>query len=84
MADQLLSIDLGDPQDEDVQAALELAEEIEELASEVPEEGEDFAASVTEKARDIAANIERHNRVTDKQYAALENMLEGLQRWFND
>jgi hypothetical protein len=40
--------------------------------------------SVSEKAADIARNIEAHNRVTDKQLDALENMLAGLQRWFHD
>ena len=68
----------------DVKEALSLAEEIESLASELPEEGEDFGISVIEKAADIARNIEAHGRVTDNQFAALENMLDGLRRWFHD
>lgn len=75
--------DVGDA-DENVKHALALAEEIEELAGEMPEEGEEFAASASEKAADIAANIEAHGRVTDAQFTALENMLDGLKRWFHD
>ena len=61
-----------------------MADEIELLAGDLPEDGEDFGMSVTEKTADIAANIETHNRVTDGQLTALENMLDGLQRWFHD
>lgn len=68
----------------EVKEALSIAEEIESLAADLPEAGADFGISVTEKAADIAANIEKHNRVTDGQLAALENMLDGLQRWFSD
>lgn len=83
------TFDLGDvpnanQQSRDVKEALALAEEIESLAADLPEEGEDFGISVTEKAADIAANIEKHNRVTNGQFSALENMLDGLQRWFHD
>jgi hypothetical protein len=68
----------------DVEDALALAEQIEDLANELPEEGWDFGESVVEKANYIARNIEAHNRVTDKQIGALENMLDGLKRWFHD
>ena len=78
------TFDLNDEPSPDVEEALAIAEEIEALASELPEDGEDFGTSVTEKAADIARNIEAHNRVTDKQLDALENMLAGLQRWFPD
>jgi hypothetical protein len=80
-------IDLGDSSDRqsrDVKEALAMAEEIDSLAADLPEEGEDFGMSVSEKATDIAANVRTHNRVTDNQYTALENMLDGLQRWFHD
>lgn len=76
--------DVGASTDHDVKEALALAEEIESLAGDLPEEGQDFGRSVTEKAADIAANIEAHNRVTDAQFSALQNMLDGLQRWFHD
>jgi hypothetical protein len=68
----------------DVAAAVEMALEIQRLAEDLPDEGEDFGLSVGEKAADIAANIEQHGRVTDGQWAALENMLSGLSRWFHD
>lgn len=78
--------DLPDPKkmQRDVVEALELAESIEELAGQLPEEGEEFGMSVTEKAAEIALNIDAYNRVTDAQLSALENMLDGLQRWFHD
>lgn len=42
------------------------------------------AAVFAECGADIAANIEAHGRVTDSQFSALENMLDGLKRWFHD
>lgn len=78
------SLDGAGELDRSVTEALEIAEEIESLAADLPEEGEEFGQSVSEKAADIAANIEKHNRVTDGQLDALENMLDGLRRWFND
>jgi|SRR5208283_2918990 len=68
----------------DVAEALEMADEIENLASDLPAEGEDFGMSVLEKSGDIARNIAAHNRVTDAQREALSNMLDGLRRWFHD
>lgn len=68
----------------DAAAAVELAIDIQRLAEDLPDEGEDFGLSVAEKAADIAANIEQHERVTDGQWSALENMMAGLQRWFHD
>ena len=70
--------------DASVKEALSIAEEIESMAADLPEEGEDFGESVAEKAADIAANIKSHNRVTDNQLNALENMRDGLSRWFPD
>lgn len=66
----------------DVEEALSIVAEICDLADELPEAGLEFGESVAEKARDIGANIESHNRVTEKQMAALENMKDGLERWF--
>lgn len=70
------------PQPPDVRAALSIADEISDLVDEIPEAGWEFAQSVGERAAAIAENIERHNRVTDAQAAALENMRDGLERWF--
>ena len=68
----------------DVKEALALVEEIESLVEELPDAGEEFGESVLEKASDIAATIEANDRVTDGQMTALENMLDGVQRWFHD
>ena len=65
----------------DWEEALEIVDEIHEVADDVPERGEDFAISVTEKARSIGATIAEREHVTDAQMEALENMLAGLQRW---
>lgn len=67
-----------------VKYAIEVAEEIEDLAANAPDEANDFAISISEKAADIAANIEKHGRATAAQVVALENMLDGIQRWFSD
>lgn len=66
-----------------VERALEIAEEIQDLAEELPERAEEFAASITEQAGEIAADIEEHGRVTERQAGALQNMLDGVQRWFD-
>ena len=68
------TFDIGEDPSKEVQEALSLAEQIDELAGELPEEGEEFGLSVSEKAADIARNTEAHNRVTDKQMDALQNM----------
>lgn len=67
--------------------ALSIAEEIIDLSesADLPDNGMEFAESVAEKARSISENIEENNFVvSDGQYTALENMLDGLQRWFHD
>jgi hypothetical protein len=64
--------------------AMELADEIEELAENICSNGQDFAESVLEKTHEIIASVENGGRATDKQILALENMLEGLQKWFRD
>ena len=68
----------------DEQKAASLIEEIKELAEDIPEAGEDFGMSVLDTTSDIAENIEQRGHVTKKQLAALENMLDGLRRWFHD
>ncbi len=69
---------------DEVEEALALVEDICAKADEVPEAGEEFAQSVFSKAEDIGENIEQHNRVTEAQMTALENMNEGLDKWFHD
>ena len=72
------------PNEDDVERAADLIEEIEGLVEELPERAENFGMGVSETARDIAIQIEEEDRVTKKQLMALENMLEGLRRWFHD
>lgn len=70
-------------EDADWVAALDTCERIQEKCDEMPDRGWDFAESVREKTRDIAENIEKFQRVTDGQLAALENMSNGLDRWLD-
>lgn len=64
--------------------AMALIAQIEDLAGSICEAGEDFADSVSAKAADIFASVDRFGGATDGQLQALENMLDGLQRWFHD
>lgn len=73
-----------DDTDDDVETATDLIEQIEFLVEDLPEDAEDFGMSVSETASDIAKYIDEHNSVTKKQIIALENMLDGLQRWIHD
>jgi len=65
--------------------ACEMFSEIEDLVANgnIPDAGYDFATSVLEKATEIIATVERIGSATDGQLAALENMLEGLSKWFH-
>lgn len=79
------TFDLDTPDEPlDVIKALAIVHEIESLAEDLPEAGEEFGMSVSERAAEIAADIEDRDRVTANQFTALENMLDGLQRWFHD
>ena len=68
----------------DAAEALEIIDEMEELALEVPDAAEDFTADVLEKAKSIGRTIERANSVTGPQFEALRNMRDGLARWIRD
>ena len=63
---------------------MDLIEEIRERAESICENGQDFAASVLERAESIGRSVERGGGATEAQLAALENMLDGLDRWFHD
>lgn len=69
-----------------VETAISLAEEIIDLSEspDLPSAGIGYAESVADKARDIMESVESENRATGGQIEALENMLDGLQRWFRD
>lgn len=74
-------------------AVYELVEDIESAASEVIADAEDrdnysaleFAESILEKAHSIANTVEEMEEdniePTEHQIRALENMLDGLERW---
>jgi hypothetical protein len=69
-------------QDTDLDEAAELIEEIKELCEEICSAGRDFADSVLEKTESIEESITDRGSVTSGQLEALENMRDGLARWF--
>jgi hypothetical protein len=69
---------------DEVSDAIEQCEEILSMCDEVPEAGEDFAESVKESVSAVMETIERTNRVTERQWAAIDNWREGVGRWLHD
>lgn len=65
----------------DVKEALELAQFILDHADDLPDRAEEFAESVREKAASMKEWIQAHNRVTNMQFQALENMQAGVEKW---
>ena len=70
------------PDDIDLQEALEIAEEIQEMIVDLPYEAEEFGVSVAEQTEEIVADINEKQRVTGRQMNALCNMRDGVSRWF--
>jgi hypothetical protein len=68
----------------DAEQALAMVDDICEACEQIPSRGQDFAESVIEKATAIGNNIEQHNRITAGQWSALQNMLDGCERWISD
>jgi hypothetical protein len=64
--------------------AMTLVDEILELVDQTCDAGRDFAESVSDKARSIGESVERSKSATDGQIKALQNMLDGLERWQHD
>lgn len=60
-----------------------LSRKIISSSRDLPEEAEDFAVNVREKAESINQFIQKNDYVTPKQIQALENMMEGVDRWFD-
>ena len=79
-------VDLKSIKEEIGKGAISIAEEIIDLSQhgDLPSNGIDYAESVAEKARSIANSVEENAYATEGQIQALENMLEGLQKWFHD
>lgn len=48
------------------------------------ESGEEYFCSVAEKTQAIRDTMERYQTVSQKQTAALKNMLLGIEAWFKD
>lgn len=67
--------------DPSLKKASRLFNNIEETAALIPERGEKFALSVLDTANDIMDSIEERSFATDEQIEAMENMLNGLERW---
>ena len=70
----------------DIEDAEELSEDITNMAeaSALPSAASDFASSVCTKACSIGETIDRTGEVSDRQLTALQNMRDGLARWFRD
>lgn len=71
---------------QDVKDALAIVEKISKtIEDDVPEwkvlKNQNYFASLEDRAKGIGETIERTNRVTEAQVTALENMLEGLEKW---
>jgi hypothetical protein len=72
-----------------VNEALKLVEEIqstieEDITDEVFNKASDFFISVKEKAASIGETIEDKQRVSEKQFDALDRMLAGVRKWLAD
>ena len=63
--------------------AFELATGILADLEELPEEANEFAESVGERVRSIRSYVEKFDRVSSKQMAALQNMRGGVDRWMH-
>ena len=65
----------------EVQEWIDKCNEGVERSEEIPEEGEVFAHSVAARLEAIADWIEDHELVTEAQKTAIQNMLDGIERW---
>ena len=50
----------------------------------LPEAAEDFACSVQEKLESMATWIEENEHVTEAQSTAIQNMINGIEKWENN
>ena len=68
----------------DITEAMEVVDKIYDLIKEYDgdsDDARDFFESVSEGADGILQTIENRGRVTEKQAAALKNMLNGVRKW---
>jgi hypothetical protein len=68
---------------ESAEEAVAIADEALELIDDLPDAAYDFGESVKEKIESIRSTIIERDRVTDKQFSALENMKAGIERWLD-
>ena len=59
----------------------EILETIEELSDSVKLKAADYFESVEERAKSIMENVEKRDSASDAQMTALNNMLEGGEKW---
>lgn len=64
--------------------AIDQASRIIDMCDELPEAGWEFGESVSEKCHSIILSIENFGSVTGGQQKALDNMEEGVSRWFRE
>ena len=67
-----------------VHHCLEQCDEILRMCQDLPEAGESFGESVAEKVEGIRDTIAERGFVTSNQKEALDNMEDGVSRWFHD
>ena len=72
------------PREVDYRDAIEQAERIIGMAAGLPDAGSDFGESVAEKCRSIIDWINDRGEVTRSQEESLDNMENGISRWFHD
>lgn len=70
--------------DDDADATLEEIEAALELVDDLPDRAQEFGESVSEKLRAIAETIERTGEVTERQQTAIDNMSAGIRKWMRD
>ena len=69
--------------DESIGEAIEWCEMILEMIDELPDRAADFGESCGETVRGIRESIEQHQKITDGQRTALENIQRGVSRWLD-
>ena len=68
-------------QSKEVTQALEIGDYALGLLDELPEAAGEFAESASYTLGEILDNIESHNRVTDRQLRAIQNIRNAAENW---
>lgn len=67
--------------EDQIEACIELCDEIKEIDSTLGVAAADFAESVMQKVKGIREWIETNDRATEAQYASLVRMRDGMLKW---